>query len=154
MMRECAAYVLMLQMLEQLQLSVCSLRQDWCAERLHYLLHSNRLSCELILGRATGSLVHNLSIVESASSRLRTIRVRKLPCPLAADRYICAGQSLFPRLCRLPRRCLRSSLATNLLVISNVVPKIWARTNSAMVKDVSRSMCRCGRWCFRGLGYS
>lgn len=106
--REQAAYVFVLQMLEQFQFSIRSLRQDRRAERLHYLLDSHGLSCELIFGRATCLLVHALSSL-FASFQIRTIRVQKLPCPLAADRYICAGQSFFPHLCTLPRRCLRIS---------------------------------------------
>ena len=46
------AYVLMLEMLQQLQLAVCSLRQDRRAEGFHDLLHRNRLSGELVLRRA------------------------------------------------------------------------------------------------------
>jgi hypothetical protein len=46
------SYILMPQVFEQLQLSVCSLGQDRCAEGLHNLLDSDRLSCELIFGRA------------------------------------------------------------------------------------------------------
>lgn len=128
---EGAAYIFVLQMLEQFQFSVRPLRQNRCAERLHYLLYSHGLSCKLILGRAMCSLVQ---ISTSPPCNLRTIRAQRLPCPLAADRCICARQSSLPRLCVLLPRCIRS-LATNLLVISNVVPKIWARTNSAIVKD-------------------
>lgn len=47
-------YILMLQMLQQLQFSVCSLGEYRCAEGLHDLLDRNILSRELILGR-TGS---------------------------------------------------------------------------------------------------
>jgi hypothetical protein len=46
------SYVFMLEMLQQLQLSVCSLGQDWRAEGLHDLLYRHRLSSELILRRA------------------------------------------------------------------------------------------------------
>jgi hypothetical protein len=42
----------MLEMLQQLQLTVSPLRQDRSAEGLHNLLNRNMLSCELILGRA------------------------------------------------------------------------------------------------------
>lgn len=44
--------VLVPQVLEQLQLSVCSLGQDRGAERLHDLLDGDILSSELIFGRA------------------------------------------------------------------------------------------------------
>jgi hypothetical protein len=46
------AYVLMLEMLQQLQLTVCALREDRCAEWLHDLLYSHRLAGELIFCRA------------------------------------------------------------------------------------------------------
>ena len=46
------SYIFMLEMLQKLQLSVCSLGQDWRAEGLHDLLDRHRLSGELILRRA------------------------------------------------------------------------------------------------------
>jgi len=45
-------YILMLQMLQKLQFSVCSLGQNRRAERLHNLLYSDILAGELIFGRA------------------------------------------------------------------------------------------------------
>lgn len=44
-------YVLMAQMLEQLELAVCALGEDGRAEGLHDLLDRNGRSGELILGR-------------------------------------------------------------------------------------------------------
>jgi len=41
----------MLQMLQELELAVRALSQDWSAEGLHNLLDSHRLSRQLILGR-------------------------------------------------------------------------------------------------------
>jgi len=52
-------HVLVLQVLEQLELSVCALRQNRCAERLHDLLDGNILVGELIAG---GAAPHNVSI--------------------------------------------------------------------------------------------
>ena len=46
------SYIFVLEMLQQLQLSVCSLGQDRRAEGLHDLLDCHRLSGELILRRA------------------------------------------------------------------------------------------------------
>lgn len=45
-------HVLVFQVLEQLELSVCTLRQNRCAEGLHDLLNSNILVGELIAGGA------------------------------------------------------------------------------------------------------
>ena len=46
------SYVFVLQMLQEFEFSVCPLRQNRRAERLHDLLHRHRLSGELILRRA------------------------------------------------------------------------------------------------------
>lgn len=47
------AYVLVPQMLQQLQFPVGSLRQHWSAERLHNLLDGDRLGSQLIPSRAS-----------------------------------------------------------------------------------------------------
>jgi hypothetical protein len=49
-------HILVPQVLQELQLAVGTLGQDRCAERLHDLLDSNGLVCELILGRTGDSL--------------------------------------------------------------------------------------------------
>ena len=46
------SYVLMPQVLKQLELAVGTLRKDGCAKRLHNLLNRHRLAGELILCRA------------------------------------------------------------------------------------------------------
>ena len=43
------AYVFVLDVLQQLQLSICPFTQDRCTERLHYLLDRNRGPRKLIL---------------------------------------------------------------------------------------------------------
>lgn len=60
------------------------------------------------------------------AARLLTRRDRKRPCRRAASRCTCL---LHQRVIARHTRAARS----HLLVISKVVPKIWARTNSAMV---------------------
>lgn len=50
------AYVFVLEMLEQLQFTVCSLRQHGRAEGLHNLLDSDILVGELIPCRAVGEI--------------------------------------------------------------------------------------------------
>lgn len=47
-----ATNILVSEVLEELELAVCSLRQDRSAERLHDLLDGDGLTSELILGRA------------------------------------------------------------------------------------------------------
>lgn len=49
-------HILMPQMLQKLQLAVGALGKDRCAERLHDLLDSDSLVCELVLCR-TGDLL-------------------------------------------------------------------------------------------------
>jgi hypothetical protein len=56
------AYILVAEVLEQLQLSVGSLSEDRCAEGLHDLLDGDILVRELVAGRAT-------SIQQSAPAR-------------------------------------------------------------------------------------
>jgi hypothetical protein len=46
-------YIFMLEMLQELQFSVCSLGQDRSAEGLHYLFNGNILTRKQIFGRAT-----------------------------------------------------------------------------------------------------
>jgi len=47
------AYILVLEVLKQLELAVCSLGEDRGAEWFHDLFDSNGLAGQLILGRAT-----------------------------------------------------------------------------------------------------
>ena len=49
-----STHILMSQVLQELQLAVGTLGQDRCAERLHDLLDSDGLVCELILCRTKG----------------------------------------------------------------------------------------------------
>lgn len=51
-------YILVLDVLEQLELAVGSFAEDWRAERFHDLLDSDRGTCELVLGR-TGTNEEN-----------------------------------------------------------------------------------------------
>ena len=46
------SYVLMAQMLEKLQLAVCALGQNGCAEGLHDLLDRHRRASQLVFSRA------------------------------------------------------------------------------------------------------
>ena len=55
--------VLVLEMLEEFELSVCALRQHRCAERLHDLLDGDILSCELVFGGA-GELELSAGVAE------------------------------------------------------------------------------------------
>jgi len=132
-------YVLMLQMLEQFQLTVCSLGQDGCAERLHDLLHRHSLPCELILRRAT--LPSVLMPYPMCLSLLLTTQARRLPCPPAASPCTWTSISMCPA--PHPSTSTRYLLHAYLLVISNVVPKICARTNSAIVSVLLIELAEC-----------
>lgn len=50
----CNTHILVSQVLQELQLTVGALGQNRCAERLHDLLDSNGLVCELVLCRTAG----------------------------------------------------------------------------------------------------
>lgn len=76
----CETHILVLEVLQELQLSICPLRQDWCAERLHYLLNCNILAGELIFGRAVR--VHqNFTIQLSPGGRSSYQTSPKAPIP-------------------------------------------------------------------------
>ena len=78
----------MLEMLEQFELSVCTLGQYWSAEGLHDILNSDILVGELIAGGAAE--FESARCVGDKSRRRcrRTKRVQKLPCQQAAGRSI------------------------------------------------------------------
>jgi hypothetical protein len=46
-------HVLVLNVLQELELAICPLGEDWGAEGFHNLLDSHGRACELVLGRAT-----------------------------------------------------------------------------------------------------
>jgi hypothetical protein len=80
----------MSEMLEQLQLAVCALRQDRSAEGLHDLLDGDGLAGELVLGRAA-----RLSVCASTPAVCkRTRQGQRLPCPRAAGQCIYATSVL------------------------------------------------------------
>ena len=94
------SHILMLQVFEQLQLAISSLRQDRRAEGLHNLLHRDRLGRELILGRAVCCITWSTHVVPmlpllcGGCLAVLTIPARRLPCPLVGDRCICPAVSL------------------------------------------------------------
>lgn len=47
-----ATHVLVLEVFQEFELSICSLRKNRCAERLHDLLDGYILVCELVASRA------------------------------------------------------------------------------------------------------
>ena len=82
-------YIFMLKVLQQLQFSVCPLRQDWSAEGLHNLLHCNILSGKLIFCRAARP--YQQSPFNSRRRRVyHTKPDQKRPFPLAEDQSTCA----------------------------------------------------------------
>jgi hypothetical protein len=80
-------HILMPEMLQKLQLAVGALGEDGCAERLHDLLDSNGLACELILGRAAHQCVRQ-GIAQEETDVL-TKQDRKHPFRRVASRCIC-----------------------------------------------------------------
>ena len=83
----------MLEMLQKLQLSVCSLGQDWRAERLHDFLYRHGLPSELILRRAVPSLLERNAPVAAAD--VLTRQARRLPCRPAEGQCIYSAISMF-----------------------------------------------------------
>lgn len=81
----------MLEMLQQLQLTVSPLGQDRSAEGLHNLLDRNMLSCELILGRAGGAVRTAFAQIIGFYWIKHTIRGQMLPCQPAGDPSTCVG---------------------------------------------------------------
>lgn len=112
----------MSEVLEQLELTIGSLGKDGCAEGLHDFLDGDILVRELIArGASRGqfrlvqfSRLHH-SPNETKSSHAHRLQVRV--SILRISRVFCPSREAAPYL----------------EVISNVVPKIWARTNSAMM---------------------
>ena len=146
------AHILMFEVLQQLQLSVCSLRQHRRAEGFHDLLHRNRLSGELVLRRAV-RIVCQIPLYPQYVAVPLTRRARRLPCQPAASQ--CIYRAISQYVCLSSEEC--PGPVSHLLVISKVVPKICARTNSAIfVGMIGLDQFRCWvgmrmavgwRWC-------
>jgi hypothetical protein len=107
----------MSEMLQKLQLSVCALRQDRGAEGLHDLLDGHGLARELILGRTAPKSIPNPLLRARDAYQTRP----KAPMPTGCKSVYLRGVSF----CQMSQR----QVCPHLLVISKVVPKIWARTN-------------------------
>jgi hypothetical protein len=110
-------------MLEQLQFSVGTLREDGGAEGLHDLLYGHGLAGKLVFGRAA-----KRSACRLPQRRVRLYQTRpKAPMPTGCRSvYLDEGQFRAKRI---------AGYMPHLLVISKVVPKICARTNSAILMD-------------------
>jgi hypothetical protein len=120
-------------MLEKLQLSVGSLRQDRRAEWLHDLLDRHGLAGQLVARRAIGEAFRLARV-----SLQRDIQNQNIPDEPE-------GSHAHRLEVRIPKKQIsaKESMAgqrarANRLVISKVVPKIWDRTNSAILKDRKR----------------
>ena len=81
--RGAASYILMAQMLEKLQLAVCALGQNGCAEGLHDLLDCDGRRGELILCGTVCSV--SFSYPPTPQCEQLTRQVRRHPCPQAAN---------------------------------------------------------------------
>lgn len=128
----------MSQVLEQLELTVGAFGQDRRAERLHNLLDSHGLVGELVLCR-TVSIVSKRTRLEYRA-RIRTHHTSpKAPMPTGCKSvYLAQYQYTTSFLARIYCTAAATGggpcVSAYLLVISNVVPKIWARTNSAILQ--------------------
>jgi len=114
----------MLKVLQQLKFAVCPLCEDGRTERLHDFFNRDRLSSKLVFCR-TGEAVSKLAeirvIMKHLPDKAESSHPNRLKIGIPTVELAMAPSPDVP----LP--------ATYRLVISNVVPKIWARTNSAMV---------------------
>ena len=81
--RGACSYVLVAQMLEKLQLAVCALGQNGCAEGLHNLLDRDGRRGELILCGTVCSV--SLEFTCASYTKKLTRQVRRRPCPQAAN---------------------------------------------------------------------
>ncbi len=125
---ELVPYILMAKMLQQLQFSVGSFRKDWGTERLHNLLDCHGLASQLVLCRTKQEVSERWGRVGAEKISYQTSP--KAPMPTGCKSvYLAANQQWTEK----TRWGLKGR--PNLLVISNVVPKIWARTNSAILAD-------------------
>lgn len=152
-------YILMLQMLQELQFSVCPLRQDGCAEGLHDLLDGDALVGELVFRGAAHENAHLSATLHRQDPEPHVPRGEmEVPYQTRPNAPIPTGwrseylravklafwshQKAFPSVADWLWR-VGGRFAAHLDVISKVVPKIWARTNSAMVgTEDSRSTLR------------
>lgn len=127
-----AAYVLVSEVLEQLELTVGSLGKDGRAEGLHDLLDGDILVGELI---ARGAVLCQLPPRAILAAGITHQTRPNAPMPTGCkSEYLCPPNqpaACFFRLALMAHSTCEGT-AAYLEVISNVVPKIWARTNSAM----------------------
>lgn len=145
----------MFQMLQQLQFTVCSLGQDWRAEGLHNLLHSDALVGEVVFGGAVHKYKHQSAPCISHGRGERLIIIpdqAKSAHPNRLEIRVSAQKELAIAVAKRGHSKRRfNSLVEGypayLDVISKVVPKIWARTNSAMMfRGVTRGRIAGWRW--------
>jgi hypothetical protein len=115
-------------MLQELKLTICSFRKHGRAEGFHDLLDGNSLAGELIFSRAVP--LRQLTILfNAASSR---VQIPDEPECTHTD-GLQVGVPDRRSINHFRRKRLN---VAHLLVISNVVPKIWALTNSAILTIV------------------
>lgn len=121
-------HIFMLQVLQKLQFAICSLGQDRRTEWLHNLLHCDRLSCQLIFGGAEN--MPSLANLDHSRCGVAVSYQTSPKAPIPTGWRSVYLQSNGNQ--NNSRARSEDATTTDLLVISKVVPKIWARTNSAM----------------------
>lgn len=116
-------HIFMTEVLQQLEFPVRPLRQHGGTEGFHDFLDRNRLPGQLILGRAfsrlSSVLHHRLNGRTNAPYQPKSSHPHRL-------------QVGIPELLSATCQNITGGIQTDRLVISKVVPKIWARTNSAI----------------------
>jgi hypothetical protein len=152
------AHIFMPQVLEEFEFAVCAFRQNRGAEGFHNLLHSDGLAGQLV---SRGALRHRWSVSQisialtgddgklpdkTKSAHSHRLEIRVSGGELAAVSFLPSfPPPLFispPSFHNINSERKEKSYR---LVISKVVPKIWARTNSAILGGQSSRLSRTSR---------
>jgi hypothetical protein len=134
----------MLEVLEQLQLTVRPLREHGSAEGLHNLLDGDILAGKLVFRGAGKEALVSIPMPfyfiyllyffpGEDTNTYQTKPKAPMPTGWRSEYLVEISQPDFPV----------HNFLSYLEVISKVVPKIWARTNSAMAGDVGLFCCAC-----------
>lgn len=127
----CGTYVLVSEVLEQLEFSIGALGEDGRGKRLHNLLYRDGLTSELVFGGAVeGWHGQRRGVRGVGEGPWRGTGVPHETEGAHADRLKVGVAGETGQQCRMRRRT--RSMEEYRLVISKVVPKIWALINSAM----------------------
>jgi hypothetical protein len=122
----------MSQVFEQFEFTIGSFGQDRCAEWFHDFLDGNRLACQLVLCRTTQFRPsHTTGKYHTSPNAPIPTGWRSTYLAQSQHRCLSGAQSQLGEITRSEHGAARYGLYR--LVISKQVPKICARTNSAMI---------------------